>query len=62
MPSTNSEETKLCQDCGEPMVKCDDCKGWVKPCFLRMGMIHVCDTRPTDSGTFFTKSQTNRKQ
>lgn len=36
-------ELKLCQDCGQPMIPCQDCGAWVKPCFLRMGMRHVCD-------------------
>ncbi len=41
--STGAGERKLCLDCGEPMEQCEHCGAWVKPCFLKMGMTHVCN-------------------
>lgn len=43
-------ELKLCQDCGQPMIPCEDCGAWIKPCFLKMGMRHVCDFVPENVG------------
>lgn len=39
-------ELKLCQDCGQLMIPCEDCGAWIKTCFLKMGMSHVCDFVP----------------
>lgn len=36
-------ELKLCRDCGRPMIPCENCGTLVKPCFLEIGMTHVCD-------------------
>lgn len=45
-----SGEVKLCNDCGLPMIPCEDCGALVKPCFIEMGMTHVCEHAPA-SGT-----------
>ncbi len=40
-------ELKFCGDCGQPMIPCEDCGALIKPCFLKMGMTHVCDSVPS---------------